>query len=149
MKLLIWKDSLLVKLKINWCLTKSQCFKNFCEVTKHFEINVENDNIVLTLSNVAQINFEIDNIDSTLFNVVNFKFDIHNIVSTLIWRCMMSQRHINLKTTLKKRWNVYWVHFGFVNDSSMHTRLAITFLKPTDFQLNMYITWRKLIFLVL
>ena len=27
-------------------------------------------------------------------------------VSTLIWRCKTSQRHINLKTTLKRRWNV-------------------------------------------
>ena len=113
---------------IDISFTKSQCFKSFCDVAEDFEINVGNDNIVLTLSNVAQINFEIDNIDSTLFNVVNFKFDIRNIVSTLIWRCTMSQRHINLKTTLKQRWNVYWVHFGFVNDSPMHTRSAIIFL---------------------
>ena len=47
-------------------------------------------------------------VDSTLFNVVNFNVDVHNVVSTLIWRCVTSRRHINLKTTLKRRRNVCW-----------------------------------------
>ena len=64
------------------------------------KIYFENDNIVLTLSNVVQINFEIDNVDFTSFNIVSFNAQVHNIVSL---RC-----HINLKTTLKQRWNVCW-----------------------------------------
>ena len=71
------------------------------------KINVEND-LVSTLSNVFQINFEINNIDSTLFNVENSNVDVHSIISTLIWRCASSWRHINIKTTLKQRWNIFW-----------------------------------------
>ena len=72
------------------------------------KIYVGKDNLVSTLSNVVQINFEIEKIDSTLFNIVNFNIDAHNVVSTLIWRCVTSQRHINLNITLKQRWNVGW-----------------------------------------
>ena len=49
--------------------------------------------------------------NSTLLKVVNFNVDIHNVVSTLIWRCATSRRHINLKTTMNRRWNVCWVKF--------------------------------------
>ena len=49
-------------------------------------------------------------------NVVNqtiqlcfYQTFVHNVISTLIWNCATSQRHINLKTTLKRRWNVCWV----------------------------------------
>ena len=42
------------------------------------------------------------------FNVVNFNVHVHNVVWTLIWRLATLQCHINLKTTLKRRWNVFW-----------------------------------------
>ena len=65
------------------------------------KIYVENDNVVSTVSNIVQMNVEMDNVDLTLFNVVNFSVDVHTVVSTLIWRCVTSRRHINLKTMLK------------------------------------------------
>ena len=65
-------------------------------------------NVVSTLANVNQFNVEIHNVVSKLLNVVNFNVDVHNIVSTLIWRCATSRRHINLKTTLNRRWNACW-----------------------------------------
>ena len=74
------------------------------------KIDVENGNDISTLSNVVQFNVEKHNVVSTLFYVVNFNVDIHNVVSTLIWRCATSRRHINLKTTLNRRWNVCWVN---------------------------------------
>ena len=72
------------------------------------KINVENGNVVSTLSNVVQFNIEIHNVLSTLLNVVDFNVDVRNVVSTLIWRCATSRRHINLKATLNRRWNVCW-----------------------------------------
>ena len=64
--------------------------------------------IVSTFSNFVYINVEIHNDDSTLFDIANSNVETHNIVATLIWRCPISGRRINQKTTLKQRWNVYW-----------------------------------------
>ena len=62
-------------------------------------------NVVWTLPNVVKIDVENENVASTLPNVVQFNVDIHNVVSTLIWCCATSRGHINLKTTLNRRWN--------------------------------------------
>ena len=43
-----------------------------------------------------------------LLNVVNYNVDVHNVVSTLLWRCATLRRHMYLKTTLNRRWNVCW-----------------------------------------
>ena len=67
-----------------------------------------NRGLSLFFSPTLKIYVEIDNVDPTLFNVVNANVDIRNVVSTLIWRCVTSRLHINLKTTLKRRWNVCW-----------------------------------------
>ena len=72
------------------------------------QLDVENENVVSTLSNVAHVNGEIHNVDSTLLDVVNFNVEIRNIVSTLIWRCPMSRRPLNEKTALKQCWNICW-----------------------------------------
>ena len=69
------------------------------------KIDVENENVASTLPNVVHFNVEKHNVVSTLFYVVNFNVDIHNVVSTLIWCCATSRGHINLKTTLNRRWN--------------------------------------------
>ena len=68
------------------------------------KIDVENDNVVSTFSNVVQVNDEKNNVVSALFYVV----------STLIWRCATSRRHINLETTLNRRWNVCWVKNSYL-----------------------------------
>ena len=73
------------------------------------KLDVQNNNIVSALSNVVNINVEIDNVNVTLFNVVNFNVYIHNFVSTLIRYCPTSRSHITLTTTLRQRWNVFWV----------------------------------------
>ena len=63
---------------------------------------------------------EIHKVISTLLNVVNFHVDVHNVVSTLIWRCATLRRHINLKTTLNRRWNVFWKEISFNFSKDIH-----------------------------
>ena len=96
-----WVQHILWSLKILFCFW----------IEAYIYIFVSNDhirNVVSTLSNVVQFNVEIYNVVSTLLNVVDFNVDVHNVVSMLIWRCAMSRRHINLKTTLNRRLNVCW-----------------------------------------
>ena len=82
------------------------------ESTLNFFWNGHIRNVVSTLTKVVQFNVEIQNIVSTLLNVVNFNVDIHNVVSSMIWRCATLRRHINLKATLNRRWNVCWVEIA-------------------------------------
>lgn len=52
--------------------------------TLKMKLDVENDNAVSTLANVAYINVETDKVDSKLFNGFNSNVDVHKIVLTLI-----------------------------------------------------------------
>ena len=70
------------------------------------KIDIENNHVVSTLPNVVQFNVEIHNVLSTFLNNVNFNVDVHNVVSMLIWRCVTLRRHISLKATMNRRWNV-------------------------------------------
>ena len=48
------------------------------------KLEVENNNVVSTLSNAFNIYFEIDNIGWTMFNIVHINVDIYNVISTWI-----------------------------------------------------------------
>ena len=99
-------------------------------------------NVVSTLLNVVKIDVENDNVVSTLLNLVNYNFDVNNVVSTLIWRCAMSRRHINLKTTLSQRWSVCWVHFSIKKGRapvSMHC--LISFLEIWKLNNHKFSAW--------
>ena len=66
----------------------------------------------------------------------NFNVGIHNVVSTLIWRCAASWRHINLKTTLKRWWNICWTDISFSIDlfsRALHFLVKSSNLSPWDF----------------
>ena len=98
-----------------YCFAKTQSHNVFSTLPNVVKSDVENNNVVSTLSDVVHINAETHNVDSTLFTIVNFNVEVHNIVSTLIWGCPTPWRHINLKTTLNRRWNVCWVVESFFN----------------------------------
>ena len=94
------------------------------------KLDVENNSIVSTLSNVVSINDEIDNFDLKLLNVVNFNIDIHNVVSTLIWHCLTSRRHTTLTKTLRPCWKVSWV---LTNVARLHNFVKFVKLKKFVF----------------
>ena len=77
--------------------------------TLKMKLDVENDNAVSSLANVAYINVETDKVDSKLFNGFNSNVDVHKIVLTLIWHCLMLRRLINLKSLSKQSWNIWLV----------------------------------------
>ena len=98
-------------------------------------------NVVSTLPNVEEIDVKNDNVVSTLTNVqikrrngqrwfdiaqhCRFQRYVHNVVSTLIWHCPMSRRHINLKRTSKKRWDVCWINtFSLTRTKSTTTSIT-------------------------
>ena len=100
-----------LKLKKFFCFFQlfENCLQNFVSTLVNFvKLDVKNGNIVSALSDVVNINVEIDNINLTLLNVVNFNVYIH-VVSTLIWYYPTLRSHIALTTTLRQRWNVFWV----------------------------------------
>ena len=73
------------------------------------KIDVEND-VVSTLSNL------VSTLSNVQFNVEKHNVDVQNVASTLIWCCATSQRKINLKTTLNRRWDVCWDMYWDVNN---------------------------------
>ena len=85
----------------------------------------------MTTLNVVKFNAEKHNVVSTLLYVVNFNVDIHNVVSTLIWRCATLRRHINLKTTSNRRWNVCWVCSKFTGEHPCRSMISIKLLFAT------------------
>ena len=119
----LWVQHILWSSKILFCFWLKAYFLFFSNGHIHnvvltlpnvVKIDVKNYNVVSMMSNVVQINFELNNVDSTLLNVANFNVDVHSVVPTLIWSCATSRRHINLKTTLKRRWIVSWVPSHFL-----------------------------------
>ena len=56
----------------------------FSTLPNSLKIDVESNNVVLTLPLFAHFNFKIRNVLSTLLNVVNFNVDLHNVVSMCI-----------------------------------------------------------------
>ena len=96
----------------------------------------ENGNVVSTLSNVVQTNVEMENVDSTLFNVVNFNFDVHKVVSTLIWHCATFRRHISIKTTLKRHWNVSWVIYLSIPIDNVLCRAKVGHLNAFKYRMQ-------------
>ena len=69
--------------------------------TKFVKLDVENYNVVSTLSNVVHVNVEIENVDWTFFDVVNSSTEIHNVDSTLSHVGTSHQPKDNVETTLK------------------------------------------------
>ena len=98
------------------------------------KLDFEN-NVVSMLYSVVNINVKIDSIDLTLFNMLNFNIEIHNFFSTLTWRCSMLQRHINLTTTLKQRWNVCCVQMYLKRKEMDVMTLHYTYFNDSNYQI--------------
>ena len=89
--------------------------KNYFVFASSFSFsNVHIINFVSTLPNIVKVDV-VNDVISTLSNFIQIKVeidsnvDVLNVVSTLIWRCVTSRHHINLKAKLKERLNVCWV----------------------------------------
>ena len=110
--------------------------------------DVEIHNVVSKLPNVVQFNVEIHNVVSMLLNVVNFNVDVYNVASTMIWRCATSRRHVNLKATLNRRWNVCWV----CSNSYKNSIWKLCILNPKHFRVIhpwiLYFPWKLAYFLM-
>ena len=86
------------------------------------------------------MNFDVENNNgvSTLPSVINIM--LFNVVSTLTWRCPVSQRHINLTTTLKRRWNVCQVEM-YLKGEDMDVVTFPTHFNDLNYQIIKSLVW--------